>query len=230
MMTSYLESGISIQELREKRKLKVEKYIALGLGLYCFLIANIIISLTIIFFFGPQISVIFNGPPEITNVRKSSPPFPIPISITTPKATVTSKVTTSISPVTISFTTSPSIVITDAVTSKTENILSHSLTSTPIPEVNYEGFNFVLPDDGSNLYKFAIGCDFNGYNYEEYTDVPFDLCGEKCASDLKCDRFSWEYGNCFLKKWPVPNPPPQKHATYDCGYIPHRSSNNEGIN
>ena len=98
------ETRISIRKIIEKTKLKVEKFLAWALGLYSFLIANIIISLTIIFFYGQQISAIFNGPPvskinqEISNARISSPSFPIPISITTPKTTATS--TTIISPVT----------------------------------------------------------------------------------------------------------------------------------
>ena len=217
-MTSYLESGISIQELREKRKLKVEKYIALGLGLYCFLIANIITSLTIIFFFGPQISVIFNGPPEITNVRKSSPPFPFPISPTptTPKETVT----TSITPVTISFTSSPSIVTTYAVTSKTDNQLIKALTLTPLQEMNYNGFEFSIDVDG-DLFKTSENCEFLGDNFAEIGNSTYRSCSITCAENSKCGRFSFRFTTktCYLKQLSDSNPTPIfSHNSY-CGYV-----------
>ena len=67
--------------------------------------------------------------PVTTDLPRRNPFFPIPFSIATPKAAVTSTT----SPVTVSFSTYPEVVITIPVSSVSVNFLFNAVISTPMP-------------------------------------------------------------------------------------------------
>ena len=74
----------------------------------------------------------------------------------------------------------------------------------------------------SGLFKWAYGCNFEGNNIDTLPIPTVISCGEMCASNLNCDRFSYDMAllTCHLKQWPTSdNPQPKETIRYSCGYV-----------
>ena len=74
----------------------------------------------------------------------------------------------------------------------------------------------------SGLFKWVYGCNFEGNGIDKLPIPTVISCGEMCASNLNCDRFSYDMAllTCHLKQWPTSdNPQPKETIRYSCGYV-----------
>ena len=87
-------------------------------------------------------------------------------------------------------------------------------------------FNFTL-EKATDLFKTSKNCNFPVNDIGVLHDVDtLRSCGEACVANPNCNRFSFMPNlNCYLKKWPVSNPPPYVTGSYSCGYVIDRPLN-----
>ena len=120
-------------------------------------------------------------------------------------------------------------LMTTTTTKTTINNVDRSLNKTEenfTQEGNYTEFNFTL-EKATDLFKTSKNCNFPVNDIGVLHDVDtLRSCGEACVANPNCNRFSFMQNlNCYLKKWPVSNPPPYVTGSYSCGYVIDRPLN-----
>ena len=121
---------------------------------------------------------------------------------------------------------------------KTTTTTTSEPTTTAIPKTdNYTEFEFTL-ENATDLFKTSENCNFASHDIGQLKDIStLRSCGEACVANPNCTRFSYlpsPYCLCYLKKWPISNPPPDAHRIstingidyyYSCGYVMGRTFN-----